>query len=73
MCNATGEWEKGWEEVFEKVAGPVAAKIRKRVATMSIAECTYNLEILMSRTGLWEAPDPLKICLAGLGSIDYNL
>ncbi|CAO2175651.1 unnamed protein product [Urochloa humidicola] len=69
LCNATGDWEKGWEEVFDELAGAVAAKARRRVVGISFAECVHDLEVLRSRTSNWEALDPGKICLIGLGPI----
>ncbi|CAL4998264.1 unnamed protein product [Urochloa decumbens] len=69
LCNATGDWEKGWEEVFDELAGAVAAKARRRVVGISVADCVHDLEELRGRTSKWEALDPGKICLIGLGPI----
>uniref|UniRef100_A0A0E0LU71 DUF7796 domain-containing protein n=1 Tax=Oryza punctata TaxID=4537 RepID=A0A0E0LU71_ORYPU len=69
LCNATGEWEKGWEEVFDMTVGPVAATERKRVTTMSVEECTYDLEAFKGKTAQWEGPDPGNICQLGLAKL----
>ncbi|KAH0462953.1 hypothetical protein IEQ34_007535 [Dendrobium chrysotoxum] len=66
LCNATGGWEEGWEEVFDRVAGEEAAAERRRVAAVERNGCEEEFEKMRQRTESWDAPPGEEICRLGL-------
>uniref|UniRef100_A0A7N0T0F4 DUF7796 domain-containing protein n=1 Tax=Kalanchoe fedtschenkoi TaxID=63787 RepID=A0A7N0T0F4_KALFE len=66
MCDAHQEWERGWEKVFDRVAGKRLAKWRKRVGEMGLEECVRDFKEMRRRvTGDWVAPPAEDICRLG--------
>ncbi|CAL5332048.1 unnamed protein product [Camellia sinensis] len=68
LCNAHGEWEKGWERVFDRAAGKKLAAARKRVWEMKMKQCVDDFEEMKRRTAIWDTPAVAEICRVGLGS-----
>ncbi|XP_058220579.1 uncharacterized protein LOC131330859 [Rhododendron vialii] len=68
LCDAHGEWEKGWERVFDKASGKKLAAARKRVRGLKLKQCVDDFENMKGRTGNWDAPPAVDICRLGLGS-----
>lgn len=66
LCNATSSWEKGWEEIFDEVAGKEVAEVRRRVAGMGWTGCKRAFMVMKKRTMSWDAPPVGEICLLGL-------
>ncbi|KAF5740936.1 hypothetical protein HS088_TW11G01018 [Tripterygium wilfordii] len=66
LCDAHGEWERGWERVFDMVAGDRLAAERKRVKEMKLKECVSDFEEMKRRALNWEAPSAEEICKLGL-------
>lgn len=66
LCDASGEWETGWQKMFDNTAGNKLAAVRKRVEVLKVEDCVANFENMRRRTTIWEAPPPLKICELGL-------
>ncbi|KAM6594930.1 hypothetical protein CsatA_002633 [Cannabis sativa] len=66
LCNASEEWEKGWEKVFDGVVGEKFGGERKRVEGLSLKNCVDDFEVMINRTVVWDAPLPEKICRMGL-------
>ncbi|KAF5455675.1 hypothetical protein F2P56_025225 [Juglans regia] len=69
LCDAHGEWEKGWQRIFDQVAGKKLASARKRIRNLKVRECIDGFnEMKRMRTGTWEAPPAEEICRLGLAA-----
>ncbi|RVW50911.1 hypothetical protein CK203_071276 [Vitis vinifera] len=66
LCDAHGEWEKGWEKRFDRVAGSKLARARKRVGALRLKDCVKDFEEMRNRTSNWDAPTASEICKLGL-------
>lgn len=66
LCDAHGDWEKGWEKVFDRGAGKKLAAARKRVRGMVLKQCVDDFEEMRRRVVNWDAPAPVEICRLGL-------
>ncbi|GAV63455.1 hypothetical protein CFOL_v3_06973 [Cephalotus follicularis] len=68
LCNARGEWGKGWEKVFDRVAGKKLAAVRKRVGALKLTACIDDFNEMKRRSGgVWDSPPVEEICKIGLG------
>ncbi|XP_030527052.1 uncharacterized protein LOC115738567 [Rhodamnia argentea] len=67
LCDAHGEWETGWEKIFDRVAGKALAKQRKGVWRLKVKDCVSEFEKMKRRTVSWEAPAADEMCKVGLG------
>ncbi|KAK4771104.1 hypothetical protein SAY87_031636 [Trapa incisa] len=67
LCDAHGEWERGWEGLFDKTAGAKLAAERKRVWSLKLRECVREFEEMRRQSANWEAPAAEEICKLGLG------
>lgn len=66
LCDAHGEWESGWERIFDRIAGKNFARARKRVRDLSLEQCVEDFNEMKRRmTGKWESPPPEEICRLG--------
>ncbi|CAH2067547.1 unnamed protein product [Thlaspi arvense] len=65
LCDAHGEWEEGWEKIFDDVAGEKLARARKRVGSLD-SRCVEDFEVMRGMTDKWEAPASEQICMLGL-------
>ncbi|XP_042507441.1 uncharacterized protein LOC122083638 [Macadamia integrifolia] len=66
LCDAHGDWENGWEKIFDRVAGKKLAAVRKRVSELKLTGCVNDLEEMKRRTVIWDAPPADEICKLGL-------
>ncbi|KAJ4849797.1 hypothetical protein Tsubulata_031514 [Turnera subulata] len=69
LCDGSGDWEKGWEDVFDKVAGKKLANARKRVWGLSLKKCVEDFNAVKRKAFRWESPPVEQICGLGLGKI----
>ncbi|GAA0168255.1 hypothetical protein Leryth_003584 [Lithospermum erythrorhizon] len=66
LCDAHSDWEQGWENIFDKFAGPKLAKARKRTLALKMGQCVNDFEKMRNRTAHWAAPSSESICGLGL-------
>ncbi|XP_078445729.1 uncharacterized protein LOC144714808 [Wolffia australiana] len=66
LCDGSGEWESGWGEIFDGVAGGEAAAIRRRATSLDEGGCLMGLRDLQRRAAVWDAPPLEEICRLGL-------
>ncbi|CAF2065191.1 unnamed protein product [Brassica oleracea var. botrytis] len=66
LCDAHGEWEEGWEKIFDGVAGEELARARKRVGSLDARRCVEEFEEMRGMVAKWEAPASEQICMLGL-------
>lgn len=66
LCDATGEWEEGWEGMFDGIVGERLARFRKRIGEMDVNQCVEDFEELKGKTAHWETPPFEEICGLGL-------
>lgn len=62
MCNPSGGWQENWEEVFDRLAGPEKANIRKSISNQSLDDCIAANEAFKRAVKIWDAPHPSEIC-----------
>ncbi|KAF8408354.1 hypothetical protein HHK36_007503 [Tetracentron sinense] len=68
LCDAHADWEKGWEKIFDRVAGKKLASVRNRVGKLALTGCVQDFEDMKKRTVIWDSPPAADICRLGLGS-----
>lgn len=66
LCDAHGDWEKGWEKIFDRVAGEKLDAERRRVKVLKFEECVRDFREMKRKAVKWEAPAEEEICRAGL-------
>ncbi|XP_010539114.1 PREDICTED: uncharacterized protein LOC104813245 [Tarenaya hassleriana] len=70
LCDARGEWEEGWEKVFDEVVGENLARARREVVGedgLEMKRCVEEFEEMRTKAVMWEAPIAEEICVLGLG------
>lgn len=65
LCDAHGDWEDGWEIIFDKVAGKELASTRKRVRDLSLEQCVNDFNEMKKRAFMWDSPPVKEICRLG--------
>lgn len=68
LCDSRGDWEDGWEEIFDRAGGKKLAAARKRVLGLKLEQCVSDFQEMKERAYFWDAPPPTEICSRGLGS-----
>ncbi|XP_019173702.1 PREDICTED: uncharacterized protein LOC109169284 [Ipomoea nil] len=66
LCDAHGEWEEGWEKLFDEVAGKKLGAARKRVKKLSVQGCIRDFKAMKLKSASWKAPSAVEICELGL-------
>ncbi|KAJ8762291.1 hypothetical protein K2173_007448 [Erythroxylum novogranatense] len=66
LCDAHGDWERGWEKIFDVVAGKKLAAARKRVGAMKLNQCVEDFNEMRRRSWYWETPPVEEMCKLGL-------
>ncbi|CAK7346050.1 unnamed protein product [Dovyalis caffra] len=67
LCDAHGDWEGGWERIFDKVAGKELASERKRIRGLSRKRCVDDFTEMKKKASKWDTPPVEEICRLGLG------
>ncbi|XP_051139064.1 uncharacterized protein LOC127256881 [Andrographis paniculata] len=68
LCDAHGEWEDGWEERFDTVAGEKLGFARKEIPALDMDQCVRGFRRMRKRVAHWDGPKPKQICRLGLVS-----
>lgn len=68
LCDARGDWEMGWEKMYEDVVGVEMAGVSWRIHNMNMTECIHGFTEMKRLSGIWEAPLLEDICRLGLKS-----
>ncbi|KAK0576687.1 hypothetical protein LWI29_021796 [Acer saccharum] len=68
LCDAHGEWERGWEKIFNRVAGEKLAAATKRIRKLKVKRCVDDFNEMRKKAFSWEAPPPEDLCRVGLGT-----
>ncbi|WOK92858.1 hypothetical protein Cni_G01550 [Canna indica] len=66
ICDGSSGWPEGWEGIFDGVAGPDMAAVRKSVAELDVAACVNDFETMRMKAASWEAPPAVELCELGL-------
>lgn len=66
LCDAHGEWESGWEKIFDNSGGKRFKRARKRVRDLKMKDCVSDFEEMRRKAFSWEAPSPAELCRLGL-------
>ncbi|XVF63555.1 hypothetical protein PTKIN_Ptkin09bG0096100 [Pterospermum kingtungense] len=67
LCNAHGNWENGWEKIFDKVSGKKLAAQRRRVKGLKFEQCVGDFRKMKQKAVMWDAPAAEDICRLGMG------
>eukprot|EP00850_Spirogloea_muscicola_P015425 SM000118S25568 [mRNA] locus=s118:16151:22785:- [translate_table: standard] len=51
FCDASTEWEDSWESIFDQMAGPEAAEVRRHVRDRSQEQCLVDVRALLKPLG----------------------
>ncbi|KAK1406658.1 hypothetical protein QVD17_42159 [Tagetes erecta] len=62
LCDGRGEWERGWEGVFDSVAGVELAEAREKVSGLLFDECVKDFEYMKQRAAIWDVPPVAEVC-----------
>ncbi|KAD7477561.1 hypothetical protein E3N88_00697 [Mikania micrantha] len=62
LCDGHGEWEHGWEDIFDEVAGKRLAAARKRVSGLSFDQCVKDFEYMKRRSVVWDVSPTPELC-----------
>ncbi|XP_023522461.1 uncharacterized protein LOC111786385 [Cucurbita pepo subsp. pepo] len=65
LCDARGDWEMGWEKLYEDLVGEEMADASWRIQKMKTSECSDGFSEMKRRSGIWEAPAAEVICRVG--------
>ena len=58
LCNAHGDWEKGWEKILTESLEKKLAKLRKQDKKMKLKQRVDDFEEMKKkRSGSWESPE----------------
>ncbi|KAJ6731163.1 hypothetical protein OIU85_021892 [Salix viminalis] len=62
-----GEWGRGWEKIFDRVAGKELATGRKMISGLKEKQCVDDFNDMKKRAFKWDSPPVEEICRLGLG------
>lgn len=66
LCDAHGEWESGWEKLFDDAVGEKLALARKKIWALDMEKCVDGFEKFKKRAAQWYGPTSSEICGLGL-------
>nr|XP_043634749.1 uncharacterized protein LOC122605856 [Erigeron canadensis] len=62
LCDGHKEWEKGWQDVFDKAVGKKLVVERKRVEKLKFDECVKDFQVMKRRSAVWDVPSLEEVC-----------
>lgn len=65
LCDARGDWESQWPQIYERESGERLPGAAKNVTTRSIAECVRDMEEFQKEWEVWQGPPAKEICSVG--------
>ncbi|XP_038899428.1 uncharacterized protein LOC120086721 [Benincasa hispida] len=66
LCNASGDWEMGWEKIYEDMVGTETADVSwNNIQKMKMRECSEGFNEMKRRSGIWDSPNGEEICRLG--------
>ncbi|KAL0545368.1 hypothetical protein IC582_015247 [Cucumis melo] len=65
LCNASGEWEMGWEKIYEEMVGAEMGDLSWKIQKMKMSECVQGFNQMKRRSGIWDSPNGENICKLG--------
>ncbi|EPS60876.1 hypothetical protein M569_13925 [Genlisea aurea] len=66
ICDADGDWEAGWEELFDRAVDQRLATKREEISVSKFRDCVEEFEKMKMRSGYWDGPFPAQIYELGL-------
>eukprot|EP00249_Psilotum_nudum_P019739 c27396_g1_i2 orf=520-1962(+) len=65
LCDPRHDWEVDWKDLFDSIAGPGFADVRRQMQNETMFECIEQVGEFQRQVEIWDAPLPATICEKG--------